>query len=67
MSNEKLVETRGRKKIKNVISKLLHLLRECFSTIKDRDRDERGRKKEFSLTDCLMSAVAMFSLKYPYK
>jgi hypothetical protein len=64
MDNQTLVETRGRKKAQNVASKLLHSLRAYFSTIKDPPRDKRGKKKEFSLTDCLMSAVAMFGLKY---
>ncbi len=65
MSNQTLVETRGRKKSEDVASKLLHSLRTYFSTIKDSPRDERGKKKEFSLTDSLMSAVALFGLKYP--
>lgn len=64
MCNQTLVETRGRKRAQNVASKLLNSLRAFFSTIKDPPRDERGRKK-FSLTDCLMSAIAMFGLKYP--
>lgn len=65
MGNQILVETRGRKRVQAIASKLLHCLRVYFSTMKDPPRDERGKKKEFSLTDCLMSAVAMFGLKYP--
>jgi Transposase DDE domain len=65
MDKQTLVETRGRKRVEDIASKLLHSLRTCFSTLKDPSRDERGKKKEFSLADCLMSAVAMFGLKYP--
>jgi hypothetical protein len=60
MDNQTLVETRGRRRIKDVATKLLHSLRTYFSTIEDSPRDERGKKKEFSLTDCLMSAQRIF-------
>lgn len=59
------VETRGRTRVKDIASKLLHSLREFFSTIAEPPKDERGKKKKFSLADCLMSALAMFGLKYP--
>lgn len=66
MGNQTLVETRGRKRVQDVVSKLLHSLKEYFLTLKDPpQRDKRGRKREVSLSDCLMFALAMFGLKYP--
>lgn len=40
---------------------LFALVRKAFDTIKD----PAVRRSEFSLTDCLMSGLAIFSLKYP--
>jgi hypothetical protein len=45
MSNQRLVETRGRKRLQDVVSKLLHSLKEYFLTLKDPQRDERGKKR----------------------
>ena len=43
---------------------LFSRLRTAFSGIKQLQKSSRGRPPEFSLTDCLMSGLAMFSLKF---
>jgi hypothetical protein len=63
--DQMLVETRGRQRQETTVSRLLNSIRQCFSTIKEPIKDSRGKPQQLSLTDCLMSAVAMFGLKYP--
>ena len=43
-------------------SALLHVVKSCFSKIIDKTT---SRNSLMSISDCLMSAYAMFSLKYP--
>ena len=51
------------KERKNLSAKsLLKFTSNYFETIKD---EERKRSCDFSLKDCLMSGLAIFSLKYP--
>jgi hypothetical protein len=44
---------------------LLDVVKRCFNRILPNKTDRRGRKSEISLSDCLMSALAMFGLKFP--
>src|SRR5262245_59093366 len=44
---------------------LLAAVRQSFDQIPLPPRDPRGLKPEISLSDCLMSAVAMFGVKTP--
>lgn len=43
---------------------MLGKVRSCFAQIPEPARDPRGSKPEISLTDCLMSALAVFGLKF---
>ena len=44
---------------------MLGKVRSIFESIPPPPRDSRGMKSKISLADCLMSALAMFSLKFP--
>ncbi len=44
---------------------MLGAVRSIFKQIPDPPRDSRGSKPEISLADCLMSALAVFGLKFP--
>jgi len=44
---------------------MLGKVRSVFESIPPAPRDSRGVKSKISLSDCLMSALAMFSLKFP--
>ncbi|HUD01429.1 MAG TPA: transposase [Rhabdochlamydiaceae bacterium] len=44
---------------------MLAKVRSIFEQIPDPPRDPRGLKADISLPDCLMSAVAVFGLKFP--
>jgi hypothetical protein len=44
---------------------MLRKVRSVFEGISSPPRDSRGKKSKISLADCLMSALAMFSLKFP--
>lgn len=58
------IETRGRKREEILISQLTRKVREEFEKITD-IQNTKGRPRVISLADCLMSALAIFSLKYP--
>lgn len=44
---------------------LLRAIREIFEAIPESQRDPRGLKNAISTADCLMSALALFGLKFP--
>jgi len=44
---------------------LLTQIRKSFSKIKDPEKGKGSRSPNFSLVDCLMSGLAIFSLKFP--
>jgi hypothetical protein len=44
---------------------LLSMIQKCFSQVVTGKKDPRGKKSIISLKDCLMSALAMFGLKFP--
>jgi len=44
---------------------LLHKTREIFDKVKESKKGKQGIQREISIADCLMSALAMFKLKYP--
>jgi len=44
---------------------MLREIRATFETIPEHSRDPRGLKQRISLSDCLMSGLAIFGLKYP--
>ena len=44
---------------------LLIEIRSSFKKILETPRDSRGLKPKISITDCLMSALAVFGLKFP--
>jgi hypothetical protein len=44
---------------------LLSEVRKIFEKVKEPPKGNQGEKKEISITDCLMSALAMFKLKFP--
>lgn len=44
---------------------LLSKVRTVFSEISEPIRGAQGKKKEISITDCLMSGLAIFKLKFP--
>ena len=44
---------------------LLEKVRSCFDNIEEPPRDSRGLKNKIPLTDCLMSGLAIFGLKFP--
>lgn len=44
---------------------LLEKVREVFKKVKEPLRGGQGKKKEITVTDCLMSALAMFKMKFP--
>jgi len=44
---------------------LLRKVREVFRKVKEPSRGSQGKDKEIHIKDCLMSALAMFKLKFP--
>jgi len=71
-SSKKVIETRGCKRKELLIKKLLKIVGKEFNSIASKDAakknatmDKRGKPKVISLSDCLMCAPAIFSLKYP--
>lgn len=44
---------------------LLSKSRKVFEKVKEPPKNGQGKKKTISVTDCLMSALAMFKLKFP--
>jgi len=44
---------------------MLKKIRSIFEQVPEPDRDPRGLKAQISLTDCLMSGLAIFGLKFP--
>jgi hypothetical protein len=44
---------------------LLKTVRSVFEKVKESPRGSQGGKKEISIADCLMSALAIFKLKFP--
>ncbi len=44
---------------------MLAKTRSIFNEVPEPTRDSRGLKTGISLTDCLMSALAVFGLKFP--
>lgn len=44
---------------------LLHKARQVFDQVREPLRGGQGEKKKISIADCLMSALAMFKLKFP--
>jgi hypothetical protein len=44
---------------------LLSTTRKVFDSIKDPEKDPRGKKTQIPLVDCLMSGLAVFGLKFP--
>ena len=44
---------------------MLRAIREIFEAIPESQRDPRGLKNAISTADCLMSALALFGLKFP--
>jgi len=44
---------------------MLEKIRSTFAKIDEPPRDSRGMKSKISLTDCLMSGLALFGLKFP--
>lgn len=44
---------------------MLKKIRSIFKKIPEQPKDSRGLKSKISVTDCLMSALAVFGLKYP--
>ena len=44
---------------------MLAKVRSIFSQIPESQKDTRGLKSKIPLTDCLMSGLAVFGLKFP--
>jgi len=44
---------------------LLEIVRNIFKKVKEPAKGKQGKKKEISIVDCLMSALAVFKLKFP--
>src|ERR1700722_4467536 len=44
---------------------LLSATRKVFNSVKDPEKDSRGKKSKIPLVDCLMSGLAVFGLKFP--
>ncbi len=44
---------------------LLSKVRKIFEKVKESPKGNQGENKEISIADCLMSALAMFKLKFP--
>ena len=44
---------------------LLSATRKVFASVKDPEKDSRGKKSKLPLVDCLMSGLAVFGLKFP--
>ena len=44
---------------------LLNKVRKVFGKVKEPLKGGQGEKKEITISDCLMSALAMFKLKFP--
>ncbi len=44
---------------------MLLKVRSVFNQIPNKDRDARGLKAKITLSDCLMSGLAVFGLKFP--
>ena len=61
MKNEKLLQ----KKMHLSAKSLLKSTRCVVEKIKEKEKGNQGKQQAISLTDCLMSAVAMFKLKFP--